>query len=380
MDNVAPPGSWVDETHARRYRRGGPVRWRHFLVGVGAALGSVWSSAGVAAPSEPLRVDFTGPRECGAPDRLLELTRGLLGVDADHAGVEVTAVVSVANERRYTLRLALQGAVQGRRTIAGANCDEALRAGAVVIALSINPNALSTPEGPEPPPSAAPKPAAESERAPEPAPEAAPQRLEQEPARPQPRPAPPRENSPELDAPARPDRDSDSETVLLGLSARAHYGLSPDPRLGVRATVGVVWTNLLLRAQGYFDPANEHDSAAVGAVRFTSLGGGGDVCARSAEWASLSFAVCGGWLVTRVTASAPEVAAAATRDALVSAASVGLGVGVRMSERWSLLAEGGVTLPTARPRFTVDVEGAGPTVVYQIKPGALATLGLQWGI
>lgn len=371
---------WSDAINTRRPSSfGGFGLWR-FALGALSAASGVWASPSLAAPNEPLRVEFSGPRECGAPDRLLELTRELLGTDADRAGVDVMAVVSAATERRYTLRLTLHGAVQGRRTIAGANCDEALRAGAVVIALSINPNALSAPEGPAPAESVPPEATPPVDQASASKPEVVAQPAAAEPAKPEPAPAPSPEISVELDSDSGSSTDRAPEVVLLGLAARAHYGLSPDPRIGVRATAGVVWTNLLLRAQGYFDPASEHDSEAAGPVRFTSYGGGADVCARSSEWSGLSFAVCGGWLVTRVTASAPDVAAPATRNALVSAASVGLGLGVRMSQRWSLLAEGGVTIPTTRPRFTVDVESNGPSAVYQIEPGALATLGVQYGL
>lgn len=381
MTTAAQPAAWGGETSEPRRRSSGNAGLSRLALGGLIVAGGLWSSPSFAVPDEALRVEFSGPRECGAPERLLELTRELLGADADRAGVEVTAVVSAATERRYTLRLALRGAVQGRRTIAGANCDEALRAGAVVIALSINPNALSAPEEPEPAESVPPEAASPSvDESPESKPEPVAQPAVAEPTKAAPEPARPRA------APAAPDSDSGSSTdsasevVLLGLAARAQYGLSPEPRFGARATFGVVWTNLLLRAQGYFDPANEHDSEAAGPVRFTSFGGGADVCARSSEWSGLSFAVCGGWLVTRVTASAPEVSSPATRDALVSAASVGLGLGLRLSQRWSLLAEGGVTIPTTRPRFTVDVAGTGPSVVHQVEPGALASLGLQWGI
>src|SRR5690606_21610649 len=88
---------------------------------------------------------FSGPTECGPRQRLLELTRELLGPDADRANVAVNAHVLRLDERRYRLSLELRGAVSGERTLFGINCDEALRAGAVVVALAINPHARVTP-------------------------------------------------------------------------------------------------------------------------------------------------------------------------------------------------------------------------------------------
>lgn len=332
----------------------------------------------------PLNVEFSGPRDCGDPGRLLELSRELLGADADHAGVDVTASVSQVTERRFRLQLRLSGAVQGQRTISGTNCDEALRAGAVVVALAINPNALSAPEpsrdSPEPVP-----PQTTNTEASTPSVEPTPPPPKPEPPKPvvvAPPPRAPAARS-ELvvqDSPPSQPGDDNPERFLLGVSGRMQFGLSPESRLGGRVTAGVIWTNLVLRVQGYLDVPREHDTALAGPVRYASQGAGADLCVRSGEWMRLSLAVCGGWLVTRVTASAPDVTAPITRQALISAASAGLGLGLRLWQPVSLLAEAGVTIPTTRPRFTIDVEGSGATPVHQVEPGALVGVGLQWGI
>jgi hypothetical protein len=351
---------------------------------------AVTLSPALAQPSpEPLRVAFSGPSECGANDRLLELSRELLGPDADHADVAVTAKVTAKvpsmGERRYKLRLELRGAVTGDRTLSGAHCDEALRAGAVVIALAINPNALATSPTaagsgvtePAPPAEVAPKPE-------QPPPIAEPPTSNPPTSKP-PGAKPPAVVDPPDPLPARSDdhsrpTDTTSDTLMFGVFGRAAYGLAPAPRLGVKAVVGVVWRDVQLRVHGYFDPSTEHDDALAGTVRFTSLGGGADVCARVWSWLRLSTALCGGWSLTEVNASAPNVGSPTARDAFVSAGSLGVAVGVRLATRVSLLVEGGYSIPTSRPRFVVDAAGSESAPVFRVGPGPLMALGFQFGL
>lgn len=329
------------------------------------------------SPPEPLRVVFSGPSECGANDRLLEFSRDLLRSDADHADVTVTAKVSAVSERRYKLRLELRGAVTGDRTLSGANCDEALRAGAVVIALAINPNALATPPADAAPVLAEPEPKPEPTPAPEPTPSADP------PAKPlTPKPpliVDPPDPLPIVDEEPNPT-DTESGALVFGVFGRAVDGLAPTSRLGVKAVVGGVWRDVQLRVHGYFDPSTNHEDALAGAVRFTSVGGGADLCARIWNWSRLHAALCGGWSLTEVSASAPNVESATAQDALVSAGSLGVGVGIRLVERVSLLIEGGYSIPTSRPRFVVDVEGSDSVAVFRVRPGPHAAVGFQFGL
>lgn len=328
--------------------------------------------------SPPLDVTFSGPSECGARDRLLEFSRELLGSDADHAGVSVMAKVTAASERRYKLRLELRGAVTGDRTISGDNCEEALRAGAVVIALAVNPNALAT------------QPTAERPVATEP--DALP---EVSLASPTPTPAPPDAKPPDAKPmsvvdppdplPALADDESSQtatnlDTLIFGVSGRAAFGLAPAARLGVKGVVGVVWRDVQVRVHGFFDPSTHHDDALAGAVRFTSLGGGADLCARVWSWSRLRVGLCGGWSLTEVNASAPNVDNPTAQDALVSAGSLNVGVGVSVARRVALVVEGGYSIPTSRPRFVVEAEGANSSPVFRVTPGPLAALGLEFGL
>lgn len=348
-------------------------------AGLGVAAAVAPTFAQTTAP-QPLRVVFSAPSECGANDRLLELSRGLLGADAEHADVIVTAKVTAGGERRYKLRLELRGAVTGDRTISGANCDEAVRAGAVVIALAINPDALATPATET-------SPAVEAEPVAEPASRAS--NSGAEPARaPDAKPAEPKapvEPAPPAlpaDLPERssPSPEPDAAALVFGVFGRAAYGLAPSARLGVKASVGAVWHDVQLRVHGYFDPSTPHEDTLAGGVRFTSLGGGADVCARVGRWSRLSGAICGGWSLTEVNASAPNVSNPTAQDAFVSAGALGVSLGVGLTDRVSLLLEGGYSIPTSRPRFVVDVSGAESAPVFRVAPGPLAAVGFQFGL
>ncbi len=359
------------------------VRGASVLGFCGVVLATAQPAYAQPPGGSPLDVEFTGPAECGSSERLLEYSRELLGSDASHADVEVTAKVTAPHERRYTLRLELRGAVTGDRTISGTNCDEALRAGAVVIALAINPNALT-------PPPAAVRPAAHE--LPSSPPNATEATVDATASQPQPTSAPAKPVAqpgvivdPPDPLPAEADDLSDptasmSDALVVGLAGRAASGLAPEVRFGLKALVGVAWHGVVLRAHGYFDPPSNHDDALAGAVRVTSFGGGADVCARLWSWSRLQFASCGGWSLTEVNAKAPNVVSSTARRALVSAGSLSAALSVRLGERVSLFGEGGYAVPTARPRFVVDVEGSGTAAVYRVAPGPLASVGLSFGL
>lgn len=325
---------------------------------------------------QPLHVEFSGPSECGPRERLQELARELLGFDADRASVAVTAQVSALSERRYQLSLELRGAVSGERTLFGVNCDEALRAGAVVVALAINPHALVTA------PSAGSSLARRAEATTEVTSGNAKQSRSVSPAAPanvapttrDARPAPiERETQPG-------PTDEASDTWLFAVTGRLAYGLTPAPRFGVKAIVGAAFYDVQVRAFGFFDPSTEHTDVVAGTVRFTSLGGGAEVCAKLWSWSRLDASLCGGWSFTEVSASAPNVEDSTVQDAWVSAGVLGAGLGVRLVERVVLVMEAGYAIPSSRPRFVVDVTGSGRSPVHRVESGVLAGLGLQFGL
>jgi hypothetical protein len=115
-------------------------------------------------------------------------------------------------------------------------------------------------------------------------------------------------------------------------------------------------------------------------VRFTSLGVGADLCAKVWSWTRLSATLCGGWSLTEVNASAPNVDTPTAQDALVSAGALSMGVGVRLFERVSLVADAGYSIPTSRPRFVVDIAGADSSPVFRVTPGPLVAVGIQFGL
>jgi hypothetical protein len=58
-----------------------------------------------------LKIDWQGPKECGAPSDLEDETRRLLGAFADTAGVAVLGGAKQLSDGRYRIELHLRGAV-----------------------------------------------------------------------------------------------------------------------------------------------------------------------------------------------------------------------------------------------------------------------------
>lgn len=336
------------------------------LAPLALALWATTPSLGAQeAPVEsPLHVRFAGPREC-PEEGLLEFTRGLLK-EHRHAEVHVDAEVSRRSTNVYDLSLRLHGSVEGERRLAAGSCVEALRAGAVVIALAVNPQALTeredvqaTGESKETDTSAS---AVEAPSASTPNSE------------------PPKASvvSSE-DAVTVTDEISQAPTSFrLGASARLVYGLAPEPRAGAQLSFGYASGALLARLQAFYDLATTTRHALAGEVRLTSYGAGAELCARLVESGPFESALCGGWQLTAVSAEAPELTRASRRRATISAAVLGVNVDWKLYENAVVLLTAGAAIPTTRPRFVFEV-GSGETIaVSQVRPGAVFALGVEW--
>lgn len=106
-----------------------------------SAVVAVQSSTSVEAG--PLRVSWSAPQGCPQAADALARVQALLGSEVAsvlrHA-LEVRALVTLLDSGRYQLELEMrEGADAGARTIDAATCQEAAQAGALVIALTIDP-------------------------------------------------------------------------------------------------------------------------------------------------------------------------------------------------------------------------------------------------
>jgi len=326
------------------------------------------ASAQMEVDDTRLTVAFSGPVECGAEDQLLQLTRGLLRNHVNHAEVRVNAAVSRRPDARYRLHLELSGSVSGERHLVADNCDAALRAAAVVIALAVNPEVFA--EVSEPPPGAVgdePSKQAITDA------EAAPLQQDQPPTT---------LGSPQSNrerVAAGPLAGTEGRFRLGGFG-RLTYGLTDEARFGARMTFGATLGAAHVRLHGFFDPTTESRDVTAGEIQFTSYGGGTDLCLRVFEDRVLGVALCGGWQLTQVSANAPELSRANQRDALVSAGIVGVSLDWTLVSDVAVVADVGVAIPTTRPRFVVDVEDGETVALSQVRPGPSAALGLQWSL
>lgn len=317
-------------------------------------------------PESALHVRFAGPPECPEHD-LATFTRGLLEQHT-HAEVHVDAEVSRRSTDVYELNLRLRGSVEGERRLVAPSCGEALRAGAVVIALAVNPEALASDEAREPVASEAATPDAPTapsadERAPQLTPQPAARQANVNPAA--------------VEA-ARSEVDQGSGTLRLGASARLVYGLAPDPRAGAQLSFGYAARALKGRLHAFYDPTTSNSHPRAGAVRLTSYGAGAELCARLLTVGSVGAALCGGWQVTGVSAEAPELTRSRPRRATVSAAVLGVSADWELHPQLAVVFDAGAALPTTRPRFVFDVSSGETILVSQVRPGAVLALGMEW--
>lgn len=292
-----------------------------------------------------LQVNWKGPVECGPPDGLERNVKRLLGRHADTADVTVAATASQLDSGSYRIELELSGKVTGIRSLESKNCSEAIQASAVVLALAINPNALSVAE-PEPP---------------------------------APPPVKPVEPPPEIQK-SVPEVTSQPPTPLrfiAGIQGRMSGGLAPFPRFGLGVEAGVGWSYLTATLGGFFDPAPWQDLSPEGRARFWKSGARADLCARAFEIEKFSGRICGGLTLTHLSSETEDLADAETPAAWLISPAFGGSLLFRLTSTLSLVGSGGFEVPTTRPRFVISDENGDPISVYQVTMGGTVRLGFE---
>ncbi|WP_437782649.1 hypothetical protein [Sorangium sp. So ce1097] len=301
-------------------------------------VAAVLPASALSAHAEPRAVDlrWEAPDGCPPADEVRREIARLLGASEQHQPIEVEIAVARAGGARLRLDLRIRAPSPGERVIRGDDCASMSRAAALIVAMSIDPDAVARSAAAQPaaqpaPPSAVAAPVAAAPRPPPPAPPAA--------ARP----------------PAAAERDLEG---AIWLSAHIEQALVPAVGVGLAAGGGI--RSGWLRADGAAGVVPSTSSRIAGMAAgaefrlwFLEV----DACARALE-RPVSVYVCAlgrqHWLLAR----GREVDEAFTRTAPIFAA--GLGALVEWRIAGPLRGEGALhaVVPLRRPRFVVEnVEG-----------------------
>ncbi len=329
-----------------------------------SALQALFVAAGLlparalAAPAEPRAIDlrWEAPDGCPPIDEVRSEIARLLGASEQRQPIEVGIAVAREGGARLRLDLRIHAPSPGERVIRGDDCASMSRAAALIVAMSIDPDAVAR--------NAAAPPAAQP----------APAQAVAAPVAGAPRPPPPAVRRPPSTAarpPAAAERDLEG---ALWLSAQVEQALVPAIGLGLAAGGGI--RSGWFRADGAAGVVPSSSSRIAGRAAgaefrlwFVEV----DACAR-ALGRPIGVYVCAlgrqHWLLAR----GREVDEAFTRTAPILAA--GLGTLLEWRIAGPLKVEGALhaVVPLQRPRFVVEnLEG---TVYRPPAAGLSARLGL----
>src|SRR5262245_28730182 len=129
-------------------------RWNVIsLFAVPVASAFTLPESATSAEAGPLKVVWASPATCPQAREALERVQGLLGADIStvlHQPLEARALVTPVDGGKFRLDLEMkQGAEGGVRTVNADTCQELTQVGALVIALTINPELLERKVGSE---------------------------------------------------------------------------------------------------------------------------------------------------------------------------------------------------------------------------------------
>lgn len=310
----------------------------------------------LAARTDPsgatgLEIVWSSRGACSGLDELEREARRLLGESVDGAGVRVEVSLVRLPDGRFRIDLVLEGRASGARSLEADRCEDALRAGAVVLALAVNPELIDAPVREE-----------EVREAPE--------KSAQPPA--------------VVSASAVVGEESGSgfwqgAAPFVGIHGRLGAGLTPGPRAGLGLMLGVDFDWLRLEARGALDPEVSEVDPVDGPTRLGAVGGSLRACARGVEARSLALRFCAGASLFEVSAFAEELEDAAPTAAVVVNVDLQLSLAWRFAGPLSLVLDAGYVVPTTGPRFIVERGEEPARVVHRVSPGPLGTAGIEVG-
>ncbi|WP_438027770.1 hypothetical protein [Sorangium sp. So ce233] len=309
-------------------------------------------ASALAAPAEPRPIDlrWEAPDGCPTVDEVRSEMARLLGASEQRQPIEVEIAVARAGNARLRLDLRIRAPAPGERVIHGDDCASMSRAAALIVAMSIDPDAVARNAAAQPQAAAAPVPST-----PPPAPDRAPRRPPPAAVRPPP--------------PAERDLEG-----TLWLSAQLEQALVPAVGVGLAAGGGIRGGWLRADAAAGVVPSSSSriDGQAAGAefrLWFLEV----DACAR-ALGRPLGVYVCALGRQHWLRATGRGVDEAFTRTAPIFAAGLGTLLEWRVADPLKLEAALHAVAPLRRPRFVVEnLEG---TVYRPPAAGLSARLGL----
>ncbi|WP_437962438.1 hypothetical protein WME76_45130 (plasmid) [Sorangium sp. So ce119] len=321
------------------------------------AAGLLPASA-LAAPAEPRTIDlrWDAPDGCPPVDEVRSEIARLLGASEQRQPIEVEIAVARKRGARLRLDLRIRAPAPGERVIHGHDCASMSRAAALIVAMSIDPDAVARNAAAQPAQPAQPEAAAAPvPSAPPPAPDRAPRR------------------PPPASAQPPPPAERDPEGVLW-LSAQVEQALVPAIGVGLAAGGGI--RSGWFRADGAAGVVPSSSSRIAGTAAgaefrlwFLEV----DACARALE-RPLGVYVCALGRQHWLRARGREVDEAFTRTAPIFAAGLGTLVEWRVADPLKIEGALHAVAPLRRPRFVVEnLEG---TVYRPPAAGLSARLGV----
>ncbi|WP_437280377.1 hypothetical protein WME90_07395 [Sorangium sp. So ce375] len=312
----------------------------------------------LAAPAEPRTIDlrWKAPDGCPPIDEVRSEIARLLGTSEQRQPIEVEITIARERDRRYRLDLHIRAPAPGERVIHGDDCASMSRAAALIVAMSIDPDAVARNVAAQPaPPQAVAASAASAPRPPPPA-----------------RDRPPRRAPP---AAARPSAANERDVQgALWVSAQIEQALVPTIGVGLAAGGGIRsgWFRAD-GAAGVVPSSSSHiaglDAGAEFRLWFLEL----DACARPLA-RPIGVYVCALGRQHWLLATGREVDEAFTHTTPIFAAGLGALLEWRIAAPVSVEGALHAIVPLRRPRFIV--ENLDGTVYRPPAVGLSARLGL----
>jgi hypothetical protein len=321
-----------------------------------AALARAFAALVAAAAASPargqapagLQLDWRAPAECPRAEDALARVHDYLGRATDpHVAGAISAVATVIrrSDGRYELVLRLEGGDgPAERTLSADGCDAVMQAGALLIAMALDPE-LQLPHSPvEPPPSPA-----LTAPAPAPVPPAKP-----EPAAAQANPVP--------RTPGRLD---------AGVGALAELGDQPGLAFGIAAEVAARLAAWRLALGAAFLPATRGAIAELpnASVTMATARANARLCLPLLT-GPVELGPCGLLELGTLRGRVHGIRLPHSADALWLAVGAGARGRFALGGAWGLVADAGAVAPLARQRFVVQTDG-GSLSVHRVAPVAI---------
>ncbi|WP_437533825.1 hypothetical protein WME79_07390 [Sorangium sp. So ce726] len=335
-------------------------RWAHapsILPALIVAAGLLPARA-LAAPAEPRAIDlrWEAPDGCPPVDEVRNEIARLLGTSEQRQPIEVEIAIARERDERLRLDLRIRAPAPGERVIHGDDCASMSRAAALIVAMSIDPDAVARNAAAQPaPPQAIAAPAASAPRPPPPA----------------------RGRAPRRPPPAAPPPSAANERDVEGalwVSAQLEQALVPT--IGVGLAVGGGIRSGWFRADGaagVVPSSSSHIAGLAAGAEFRLWFLEVDACARPLG-RPIRVYVCALGRQHWLRSKGREVDEPFTLTTPIFAAGLGTLLEWRVAAPVSIEGALHAVVPLTRPRFVVEnLEG---TVYRPPAAGLSARLGL----